>query len=298
MKILIVGLKRNEQLKRLVEEGAKRGHEIVGCLASELVVSASNDGFDAKVLGSVDLKSFELIYLWATGKRRWEWATVALWLNSKYKTKIVNEKLIDKEYNYFLSPAIDYLKQVDQKLPFPKSAVAFSAKAIDGIVKEFNFPLIVKPSSGRQGKGVFLVENLVDLYKAVDVLNEESSPAYVVREFVPNDGDIRVFTIGYKAVGAMKRTPKEGDFRSNISQGGTGSIFDLKKNPEVKKIAEKLSKITKTQIAGVDIIINKKTKKPYILEINPGPQFTGFEKYAKTNIALEIIKYFEKLQNK
>lgn len=296
MKILIVGLKRNEQLKRLVEEGEKRGHQVVGCLASELTIFASNSGFEASV-PQIDLKKIDLVYLWATGKRKWEWATVALWMKSKFGTTVVNEKLIDKEYNYFLSPASDYMKQVEAKLPFPKSAVSFSVKSIDEIMKQFEFPLIVKPSAGRQGKGVFLVNDMLELYKSVDALNEESSPAYVVREFIPNDGDIRVFTVGYKAVGAMKRTPKEGDFRSNISQGGTGSVFDLKKYPEVKKIAEKLSKITKTQIAGVDIIINKKTKKPYILEINPGPQFSGFEKYTKLNAALEIIKYFEKLKS-
>ena len=155
--------------------------------------------------------------------------------------------------------------------------------------------MIIKTAEGRQGKGVFKVDSKVELEKAVEELPQES-PAFVVREFIPNDGDIRIFTIGYKAIGAMKRTPREGDFRSNISQGGSGEPYELDKYPEIKELAEKVSKITKTEIAGVDIIIHKETGKPYILEVNPGPQFTGLEKYTGVNAAGEIIKYFEKLR--
>ncbi|BCX15035.1 MAG: hypothetical protein KatS3mg088_718 [Patescibacteria group bacterium] len=60
----------------------------------------------------------------------------------------------------------------------------------------------------------------------------------------------------------MKRMPtREGEFRSNISQGGKGESFDLEKYPEIKDLAEKAAKVTRTEIAGVDIIINKSTGK-------------------------------------
>jgi ribosomal protein S6--L-glutamate ligase len=128
--------------------------------------------------------------------------------------------------------------------------------------------------------------------------NKEISPSFIIREFIPNDGDIRVFTVGYLAIGAMKRIPPEGDFRSNISLGGTGENYELEKYPKVKLLAEKAAEITGTEIAGVDIILHKETGNPYILEVNPGPQFTGFEKYTGVNAALEIIKYFEILHSK
>jgi glutathione synthase/RimK-type ligase-like ATP-grasp enzyme len=120
----------------------------------------------------------------------------------------------------------------------------------------------------------------------------------VIREYIPNDGDIRVFCVGYSAIGAMKRTPPKGDFRSNISVGGSGTEYDLSKNPKVKEIAEKFSRVMELEIAGVDVMIHKDIGEPYILEINPGPQFMGLEKYTKTNAALEIIKYFEFLYKK
>jgi len=296
MKILIVGLVNNPQLLRVKEEGEKRGHQVDGCYASDLIIKASTDSFNV-LFKSETLKptTYNLIYLWSVGKRRWEWYTAMHFLNKNYKTVIVDSKVIDPTYNYYLSSASDFLKQTESLLPYPKSALIFSNKSINYVIENFKFPLIVKISEGRQGKGVFKVDSREEIDTKVSELLEVS-PSVILREFIPNDGDIRIFTVGYKAIGAMKRTPtKEGEFRSNISRGGRGENFDLAGNPEVKEIAEKLSEITRTEIAGVDIIINKDTGKPYILEINPGPQFTGFEKYTGINAAEEIIKYFEEL---
>ena len=295
MKILIVGLVKNPQLDRLKQEAEKKGHQLEGCYSSDLIIKSSPQEF-TPFLKDKDITSYDLIYLWAISKRRWEWYTTAHYLHQKHNTKILNQKIIDPSYLYYLSPASDYLKQTQNKLPFPKSAIVFNAKSVDSIIKDFSFPLIVKDSIGRQGKGVFKVNSIIELKTAIlQNSQQDNTSSFVIREFIPNDGDIRIFTVGYKTIGAMKRTPKPNDFRSNISQGGSGENFDLSSHPKIKQIAEKLSQLTKTEIAGVDIMIHKQTKQPYILEINPGPQFTGFEKYTKINAAEKIIEYFETL---
>ncbi len=296
MRILLVGLVNNPQLIRIREEAEKRGHIVDGCYASDLIIKASSEKFEISLKSSVlSLKSYDLIYLWSVGKRRWDWYVAAEYLHNNYHTIIVNKKVIDPSYNYYLSSASDYQKQTENNLPYPKSAIIFSVKSIENVISDFTFPLIIKISEGRQGKGVFLIKNIEDLkLKTKELL--ENSPSVILREFIENDGDIRIFTVGYIAIGAMKRSAtKEGEFRSNISQGGTGKSHDLINSPEVRDIAEKLSEITKTEIAGVDIMLDINTGKPYILEINPGPQFTGFEKYTGINAAEEIIKYFELL---
>jgi len=294
MKILIVGLVKNNQLKRVKEEGEKRGHIVEGCYARDLSILCNESEFKP-ILRGKEINEYDLIYLWAVGKTRWEWYSTVRYLNEKYGTKIVNGKIIDPSYLYYLTSAVDYLKQIEEDIRFPKSAILFSSKRIDDVINNFDFPLILKMSGGRQGKNVFLLNSQEELVKKIQDLKEEKN-AFVIREFIPNDGDIRIFTVGYKAIGAMKRIPtKKGEFRSNISQGGRGERFDLKKYPEIKEIAEKMSKITRTEIAGVDIMIHKKTGEPYVLEINPGSQFTGLERYTGVNAALEIIKYFEKV---
>ena len=241
--------------------------------------------------------NYDLIYLWAVGKRRWDWYAACLHLSKTQGTIVVNKKVIDPSYNYYLTSSIDYLKQVEEGLPFPKTSVIFSEKAVDNIINEYKYPVILKTSEGRQGRGVFKVEDESELREKVKRILKKS-PSVIIREYIPNDGDIRVFTVGYKAIGAMKRTPTtEGEFRSNISVGGKGEKYELESYPDIRDLAEKASLITKTEIAGVDIMINKDSGKPFILEVNPGPQFTGLEKYTGVNAALEIIKYFEMLYN-
>lgn len=294
MKILVVGKVKTDQVDRLAEEADKLGHELVNCGSKDLYIEASNEKFEVGIKDH-DLTSFDLIYLLVVGKRRWEWATACHYLNKEHGTKIVNHKMIDPTYNYFLTSAIDYLKQMESGIKFPQSAIVFSGKEAEAVSTDFTFPVIMKVSGGKQGNGVFKLASKEELVAKVEELKAEVPSSFVIRELIPNDGDIRVFTVGYKVIGAMKRTPKEGDFRSNISQGGSGDPFPIEDYPKYKEIAEKLSEIMKTEIAGVDIMVHKETGEPYVLEINPGPQFEGLEKYAKVNAAGEIIKYFVSL---
>lgn len=294
MKILIAGLVKNIQLERLKEEGEKRGHQVEGCYATDLILTFKGKDFTATLKDGRNLRDYDLIYL-IVGKKRWEWYTAALYLNQNFGTKIVNFKAIDPKYNYFLTPAIDYLKQGQADLPFPKSKVLFSNKNLKENIQDFSFPLIIKTSNGRQGKGVYLTHDLEEAKIATEEILEKNGGSFIVREFIPNDGDVRIFVVGGKAIGAMKRTPQKGEFRSNLSLGGKGEKFDLERYPEIKEIAEKAAEVTRTEIAGVDAIIHKETGKPYLLEINPAPQFEGLERYTKVNAAEEIIKYFEKL---
>lgn len=294
MKILIAGLTKKPQFVRIKEEAEKRGHFVDGCLASELVILCDKDNFTPMLSSGKKLENYDLLYM-IVGSRLWEWFTTALYLNKKYKTIIVNKKSIDPTYNYYQTPAIDYFRQTEVKINYPRSAILFSDRSIAKIKDEFTFPLIVKSSQGHRGDDVYLVKNEIELERIVSLLTENIKSC-VVREFIPNDGDIRVFCVGYKAIGAMKRIPKKGDFRSNISQGGLAQRFDLSKNEKVRKIAEQAAAIMQTEIAGVDVMIHAKTGEPYVLEVNPGPQIEGIESTG-LNVAGEIVKYFEELYN-
>ncbi|MCX7928406.1 MAG: RimK family alpha-L-glutamate ligase [Patescibacteria group bacterium] len=292
MKILIAGLTKKPQFLRIKEEAEKKGHSVDGCLASELVILADKNNFKPMLSSGKKLEEYDLIYM-IVGSRLWEWFTAALYLHKNYKTIIVNKKSIDPAYNYYQTPAIDYLKQTEAKINYPKSAILFSDRSVESIKKQFTFPLIVKASQGHRGEDVYLVKDEIELEKMVSLLTENVKSC-VVREFIPNDGDIRVFCVGYKAVGAIKRTPKKGDFRSNVSQGGSVARFDLSKNKKVQEVAELAAKIMQTEIAGVDVMVHAKTGEPYVLEVNPGPQIEGIESTG-INVAKAIVEYFEKL---
>lgn len=292
MKILVAGIVNNPQVKRLKKEAEKRGHALDSCYVSDLVILCREGKYEPNIKDK-SLTEYDLIYLWTLGARRWVWYAACEHL-SKYGVRIVNSAVVDPEFNFNINVAKEYLLNTQHDIPYPQSMVILSSKSVGSVKQNFDFPLILKTGEGRQGKSVYKINDNDELTQRIKEL-EKDKLTYVVREFIPNGGDIRVFTVGYKAIGAMRRIPKEGDFKSNISQGGRGEKFDLEKYSDIKILAEKAAEVNRVEIAGVDIITHAKTGKHYVLEVNPGPQFLGLEKYTGINASRKIIEYFEKL---
>lgn len=296
MKILLVGLKKSYQLIRVREEGEKRGHQVEGCYTSDLIIDLSESGLHPR-LASDDLYQYDLIYFWALDKCKHEWYIAGQHLRQYHNTIIVDASALKKGSGTYASPLLEYRLQTEYGLRFPKTVTLSSGQSFQSLSMTFNYPVIIKGSQSRQGRGVFLAQNQEE---ALSLIKRHATkyPSMAIREFIPNDGDIRIFTVGYRAIGAMKRARIDGDYRSNISQGALGSPFDLDAHPAVREMAETLSRLTEIEIAGVDIMLHQDNGLPYILEINPGPEMAGLERYTKTNAGLEIIRYFESLHQK
>jgi len=92
----------------------------------------------------------------------------------------------------------------------------------------------------------------------------------------------------------MKRQGKEGEFRSNLHQGGTGQLIKLSKRE--RQVALTAAKVMGLSIAGVDLLQSERG--PLVLEVNSSPGLEGIEKTTNQDIATEIIEYVEKLVQK
>ncbi|MEN9949228.1 MAG: hypothetical protein RL106_2051, partial [Bacteroidota bacterium] len=114
----------------------------------------------------------------------------------------------------------------------------------------------------------------------------------IVQEFIKEakGADIRAFVVDGQVVGAMMRTAKEGEFRSNLHRGGTAQIIEL--TPEEEITAIKAANAMKLGIAGVDML--RSDRGPLIIEVNSSPGLEGIEMATGKDIATSIIKYIEK----
>jgi ribosomal protein S6--L-glutamate ligase len=114
----------------------------------------------------------------------------------------------------------------------------------------------------------------------------------IVQSFIEEAGgaDIRAFVVDGVVVGAMKRQGKEGEFRSNLHQGGTASIIEL--SDEEENTALKSAKAMGLGVAGVDML--QSDKGPLVMEVNSSPGLEGIETATKKDIAREIIRYVER----
>jgi len=173
----------------------------------------------------------------------------------------------------------------------PKTVFASNQSNVKDIIKlSGGTPLILKVLEGTQGKGVVLVEtqkaakSVLDAFYGMNV-------NFLVQEFIAEaDGtDIRVIVVGGKIVGAMKREGAEGDFRSNIHQGGKASSYKLSRKERTTALAA--AKAMGLDVCGVDMIPS--ARGPLVMEVNSSPGLEGIEKSTNIDIAAKIIDFIE-----
>lgn len=171
----------------------------------------------------------------------------------------------------------------------PKTVFTNYSKEVKKIIDSVGgAPLIVKLLEGTQGYGVVLAPTKKAAESIIDAFHSMKARV-IVQEFIEEakGADIRAFVINNKVVGAMKRQGKEGEFRSNLHQGGTGKLIKLSK--EERKVALTAAKAMGLAIAGVDMLQSERG--PLVLEVNSSPGLEGIEKTTNKDIASEVINY-------
>ncbi|MGN5955267.1 30S ribosomal protein S6--L-glutamate ligase [Sphingobacterium lactis] len=177
-------------------------------------------------------------------------------------------------------------------LGLPVTGFARTASNVDDLISMVGgAPLVIKLLEGTQGIGVVLAETKKAASSVIEAFYGLGNNI-LIQEYIKEakGSDIRAFVVDGKVVGAMKRTAKEGEFRSNLHRGGTAEVVTLtRKERETAIAAVKAMGLT---VAGVDMLPS--TRGPLILEVNSSPGLEGIENATGKDIAGEIIKYLER----
>ena len=177
-------------------------------------------------------------------------------------------------------------------LGIPKTAFTNYSKNVEDVIKNVGgAPLIIKLLEGTQGLGVVLAETRSAASSVIEAFNGLQARV-IVQEFIKEakGADIRALVVDGHVVGAMKRTAKEGEFRSNLHRGGSSQIIELTDEEEITAI--KAAKAMGLGVAGVDMLQSERG--PLILEVNSSPGLEGIEGATGANIAQAVIKYIER----
>jgi RimK family alpha-L-glutamate ligase len=160
------------------------------------------------------------------------------------------------------------------------------------ITDNIGYPCVIKVVTGSYGAGVYLCEKKRDYKKIVEFVESlGSKKTLLVQEYLGDQPgeDLRVLVIGGKVLGAMKRSAPEGDFRANITNGGTGENFPV--TEEIDYVARETASALGLTIAGVDLLFDKRGFR--VCEANSNPGFSGFEKYCGIDVADAITEYIK-----
>jgi len=169
------------------------------------------------------------------------------------------------------------------------STLFISPKYSDLAIKETGYPVVMKILSGFAGKGVVLIKDkgqMNSVLDAVHLFEQFISTQKFVRSKHPGT-DIRCYIIGDQVI-AVKRISKKGDWRSNLSRGGTAKLVDL--TPQMLETAKKSAEILDMDICAVDLMDSN--GKWVIIEANfmPGP----FKKFLGNMVIVEWLKLIHK----
>src|SRR5690606_37775242 len=90
--------------------------------------------------------------------------------------------------------------------------------------------LVVKPLHGNGGKAIFKVEaDGTNLSAITELFGTVWPEPFMVQPFLPEvaGGDKRIVLVDGEFAGAINRKPGEGEFRSNLAQGGYAEAAEL-----------------------------------------------------------------------
>jgi glutathione synthase len=118
--------------------------------------------------------------------------------------------------------------------------------------------VVMKPLHGNGGKAIFKVEaDGTNLSAITELFGQVWPEPFMVQPFLPEvaEGDKRIVLVDGEFAGAINRRPGEGEFRSNLVQGGTAEATTLTAREE--EICAALGPELKARglvFVGIDVI--------------------------------------------
>ena len=289
MRIAILSANPNlYSTQRLLEAASKRGHEgvVVNHLNCQVMIEGGKpsvlyegkelDSFDAIVprigasvtdYGCAVVRQFEMMKVFTTAKSQ----AITRSRNKLRSLQVLSKAGVGLPKTMFAN--------------HPKNGdVTQLIKLVGGP------PVVIKLLEGTQGIGVVLAETTKAAKSTIEAFYGLKKNV-LVQEFIAEarGSDIRVFVVGGRVVGAIKRQGLDGEFRSNIHRGGNAVAVEL--TPYEEQTAIEAARALGLKVAGVDMLPSDRG--PLVLEVNSSPGLEGIETATGIDVATEIIAYIE-----
>jgi glutathione synthase len=217
--------------------------EMIQCLKREELVFESVTGLDALFLRKNPPLNYQVLEFLAPVEDQ------VFIINSTKGQIVGNSKL------YILNfPGI-----------IPETHVSRDPARLTKVIADFGGAMVVKPLQRFGGEGVIKVsdrdrENLVSLvnYYVKGYKHYPEREAIMVQEYlaaVKTHGDVRILLLNGQIVGAMRRRPKPGDFRTNVHAGA--QVYKHEITDPQRRICEAIrERLVKDRLffVGIDVI--------------------------------------------
>jgi [lysine-biosynthesis-protein LysW]--L-2-aminoadipate ligase len=176
-------------------------------------------------------------------------------------------------------------------LPHPRTAGVRAGQSRP----ELRLPLVLKPRFGSWGRDVLLCRNEAELERGLEAVSERPwfrRHGALLQELVPPRGyDLRLVVAGGEVVGGGERVAAAGEWRTNVSLGGT--IRPAEMPPGARSLAAAAAAAVGADLVGVDLLPID-GERYAVLELNGAVDFDerysldGLDVYAEAARALGL----------
>lgn len=170
----------------------------------------------------------------------------------------------------------------------PKTVWAKAPVHVDFIINKMmqGLPVICKTVYGSQGAGVSILETPRTANTVLESFFKSEINIKLQRYIEGGSKDIRAIVVGDKVVVAMERTANKGDFRANISKGGSGQKIELSEDDKI--VCVRSAKALGMEFAGVDLMKDKDGNS-FVIEVNSNPGFKIID-ITGHNFFIDLVK--------
>lgn len=139
-------------------------------------------------------------------------------------------------------------------IPVPPTILLTEYSIPGWVVEQLGLPMVVKLSDGSKGRGVCLVKSLKELENLIELYCNNGRVLLAQKYIETSKGkDMRVTLCGGEVLfTAMRDNTASGDFRSNVSVGGT--LVTLKTPDEALDISLRVAKTLDMDLCGIDLL--------------------------------------------
>ena len=204
------------------------------------------------------------------------------WLEDRGVPVMNSARTIERSVDKFYTTAL--LQEAG--LPTPPTIVCEDADQAMAAVREMG-DAIIKPLFGSMGHGMVRVSDPDVAFRVVRSLAQVPTIFYVQRAIEHEGCDVRAFVVGGRVIGAIERRVPPGEWRTNVSRGGSPRAIDLP--PAWQQLAIRAAQAIGADYAGVDLLASRENE-IFVIEVNGIPGWRGLQQATGIDVAGAIVE--------
>jgi RimK family alpha-L-glutamate ligase len=205
------------------------------------------------------------------------------WIEERGVPVINAPRAIERSVDKFYTSAL----LQDAGLPTPETIVCERPADAMAAVRAMG-EVILKPIFGSMGHGMVRVGDPEVAFRVVRALEQVRAVFYVQRAVDHGGRDVRVFVIGGRVLGAIERRAPAGEWRTNVSNGGSAKPIDLPSS--WAGLAVRAAAAVGADYAGVDLLPSRDGD-VFVLEVNGIPGWQGLQQATGLDVAGAIVEH-------